>query len=171
MGFYFWKLKRSLAPQIILSNHSFYFRTSPRQSCCLLFFLPSNQAYVELRVGIKWHVCFAYVIESKTKSKQKRVIQPDQKVQVCGIYIFFLWIVDEILCMIYLSPCIFMDMGYIHILFSSSLFFSFDMPCGHVAYLLWVCIFSLSFTPFFSNMPFGHVAYLLWVCIFYFFFV
>src|SRR6185437_9810378 len=47
--------------------------------------------------------------------------------------------------------------------FSLPLFF--DTPCGCVAYLLWVCIFSL----FFFYMPCGHVAYLLWVCIFYFF--
>ena len=34
---------------------------------------------------------------------------------------------------------IFLDMGY---LFISLFFFLFDMPCEHVAYLLWVCIFS-----------------------------
>ena len=31
---------------------------------------------------------------------------------------------------------IFFGMGYIFFYF-----FIFDMPCGHVAYLLWVCIF------------------------------
>ena len=45
---------------------------------------------------------------------------------------------------------------------SSSSSFLFGMPCGHVAYLLRVCIF--------FYMPCGHVACLLWVCIFYFFF-
>ena len=57
-------------------------------------------------------------------------------------------------------PCNVFGMGYIFFL---SLSFS-DIPCGCVAYLLWVCIFSLFF-----DMPCGHVAYLLWVCIFYFF--
>ena len=57
-------------------------------------------------------------------------------------------------------PCNCFGMGYI---FFFSLFF-FDTLCGCVAYLLWVCIFSLFF-----DMPCGHVAYLFWVCIFYFF--
>ena len=68
LGFYFLKQKHSLAPQIILSNLSFCFKTSPRQSS---FLLPSNQAYVECRVGIKRHVCFAYIVKSKTRSRQK----------------------------------------------------------------------------------------------------
>ena len=59
----------------------------------------------------------------------------------------------------FVDNVLFLDMCY---LFSPSSFF--DMPCGHVAYLLWVCIF---FSSFF-DMPFGHVVYLLWVCIFYF---
>ena len=42
---------------------------------------------MELRVGAKRHVCFSYVVKSKTRSKQKRVIQPDQEVQVCGIFL------------------------------------------------------------------------------------
>ena len=42
---------------------------------------------------------------------------------------------DELLCMIHLSSLFSMDVDYL------SLFFLFDMPCGHVAYLLWVCIF------------------------------
>ena len=49
--------------------------------------------------------------------------------------------------------------GMWHTFFGYAFFY---MPCGHVAYLLWVCIF--------FYMPCGHVAYLLWVCIFYFFF-
>ena len=49
-----------------------------------------NLAYVEHRVGVKRHACFAYVAESKTRSKKKPVINLDQDVQVCGdIYIFF----------------------------------------------------------------------------------
>ena len=52
---------------------------------------------------------------------------------------FFWQRVDELLCMIHLSSLFSMDVDYL------SLFFLFDMPCGHVAYLLWVCIFSLFF--------------------------
>ena len=82
----------------------------------------------------------------------------------CKCVEYFWWIVDELLCTIYLSPCIFfLDMGYIFFLLFS---FSFNMYCGHVTYLFWVCIFSLSLALFFFVMPFGHVAYLLWVCIF-----
>ena len=51
------------------------------------FLLSSNQAYVELMVGEKRHVCFDYIVKSKTRSKQKRVIQSDQEVQVCVIFL------------------------------------------------------------------------------------
>ena len=43
---------------------------------------------MELRVGVKRHVCFACVAKSKIRSKQKRVIQYDQDVQVCGMFSF-----------------------------------------------------------------------------------
>ena len=127
------------------------------------FLLPSNHAYVELRVGVKRHVCFAYVVKSKTSSKQKRVIQPDQDVQVCGIFLVDSgWTpLDDLSLSLYI-----ISWTWAIYIFFSFLFF-FDMSCGHVAYLLWVCIFSLLF--FSIVMPFGHVAYLLWVCIFYFF--
>ena len=46
-----------------------------------------------------------------------------------------LFLVDELLCMILLSSLFSVDVDYL------SLLFFFDMPCGHVAYLLWVCIF------------------------------
>ena len=85
---------------------------------------------MELRVGVKRHACFAYVAKSKARSKKKQVINLDQDVQVCGdIYIFFLfgWTMYEPL---------FLDVGYPFLFF-----FFLDMPCGHVAYLLWVCIF------------------------------
>ena len=49
-----------------------------------------------------------------------------------GIF-FFVWRMDELLCMIHLSSLFSMDVDYL------SLFFF--MPFGHVAYLLWVCIF------------------------------
>ena len=60
-----------------------------------------------------------------------------------GIF-FCVWRMDELLCMIHLSSLFSMDVDYL------SLFFLFDMPCGHVAYLLWVCIFLFfSFLSFF----------------------
>ena len=85
---------------------------------------------MELRVGVERHACFASVAKSKTRSKQKLVIQSDQDVQVCGIF----FLVDELLCMILLSSLFSLDVDYLSLLF-------FDMPCGHVAYLLWVCNF------------------------------
>ena len=57
-------------------------------------------------------------------------------IKMCKCVYFFLQRVDELLCMIHLSFLISLDVDYLS-------FFSFDMPCGHVAYLLWVCIFSL----------------------------
>ena len=54
------------------------------------FLLSFNQAYVELRIGVERHACFAYVAKSKSRSKKKQVINLDQDVQVCGdINIFF----------------------------------------------------------------------------------
>ena len=54
------------------------------------FLLSFNQAYVELRAGVKRHASFAYVAKSKIRSKKKQVINLDQDVQVCGdINIFF----------------------------------------------------------------------------------
>ena len=55
-----------------------------------------------------------------------------------GIF-FCVWRMDELLCMIHLSSLFSMDVDYPSLFFS--LFFLFDMPRGHVAYLLWVCIF------------------------------
>jgi len=81
---------------------------------------------VELRVGAKRHIFFAYIVKSKTGSKQKRVIQSDQDVQVCEI--FFWWRVDELLCMIHLSSLFSMNVDYLS--------FFFCIPCGHVACLL-----------------------------------
>ena len=40
-----------------------------------------------LRVGVERHVCFACITKSKTRFEQKRVIQSDQDVQVCGIFL------------------------------------------------------------------------------------
>jgi hypothetical protein len=49
----------------------------------------SNQAYVELRVGIKMHTCFSHVAKSKARSRKKQVMQSDQDVQVCGNFVDF----------------------------------------------------------------------------------
>ena len=76
---------------------------------------------MELRVGVKRHVCFAYIVKSKTRSKQKRVIQSDQDVQVCGN---FWWRVDELLWMIHLSSLFSMDVDYLSLFFLSN-FLSF----------------------------------------------
>ena len=55
------------------------------------FLLLFNQAYVELRIAVERHACFACVAKSKSRSKKKRVINLDQDVQVCGdIFFFFL---------------------------------------------------------------------------------
>ena len=52
---------------------------------------------MELRVGVKRHACFAYVAESKTRSKKKQLTNLDQDVQVCGdIYISFSSWVDGV---------------------------------------------------------------------------
>ena len=76
------------------------------------FLLSSNQAYVKLRVGVKRHVCSAYIAKSKTRYKQKWVIQSNQDVQMCGIFL-----VDELLCMILLSSLFSLDGDYLSLLF------------------------------------------------------
>ena len=82
-------------------------------------------------------------------------------IKMCKCVNFFLGKrVDELLCMINLSSLFFLDVDYL------SLFFFFW-------HALWACgIPSLGMHLFLSffDMPFGHVAYLLWVCIFYFIF-
>ena len=72
---------------------------------------------MELRVGVEKHAGFASIAKSKTRSKQKQVIQSDQDVQVCGNICFFLWRMDELLCMIHLSSLFSMDVDYISLFF------------------------------------------------------
>ena len=62
----YFEIKNSLAPQIVLSNHSLFWILS-KAKLLPSFLLSSNQAYVELRVGVKRHVCFAYIVKSKNK--------------------------------------------------------------------------------------------------------
>ena len=57
------------------SNYSleslFLFQILTKVKLLPSFLISSNQAYVELRVGVKRHVCFAYIVKPKTRSKQK----------------------------------------------------------------------------------------------------
>ena len=65
----------------------------------------------------------------------------------CKCVQYFWWIVDELLCMIYLSPCIFfLDMGYIF--FFSSFFWHVLRTCGIPS--LGMHLFSFLGTLFFS---------------------
>ena len=95
-------------------------------------------------------------LSQRPDPKEKQVISLDQDVRVCGY--FFWWMVDETPLYDFSLPCNIFGMGYIflthlvgvwHTFFgyaSFLSFFFFDMPCGHVAYLLWVCIFSFFLT-------------------------
>ena len=120
LGFYFWKQKHSLCSSNYSLESLFLFWILTKAKLLPSFLLPSNQAYVELRVGVRRHVCFSYIVKPKTRSKQKRVIQPDQEVQVCEIFLVDSgWTPLDDLS---LSLCIFfLDMGYI---FFFSSFFS-----------------------------------------------
>ena len=73
------------------------------------------------------------LLSQRPDPKEKQVISLDQDVQVSG---YFWSVVDETPLYEFSLPCNIFSMGYI---FFFSLFF--DTPCGHVAYLLWVCIF------------------------------
>ena len=73
-----------LTPQIILWITLFVLYPHQGKDVVVLL-LPSTQAYVGLRVGVESHVCLACIAKSKTRSEQKRVIQSNQDVQVCGI--------------------------------------------------------------------------------------
>ena len=71
----------------LFSRIIFLFQILNKAKSLPSFLLPSNQVYVELRIGIKRHVCFTYIVKLKTKFKEKQVIQSDQEVQVCGIFL------------------------------------------------------------------------------------
>ena len=71
-----------------LTSQITLFVSDPHQGKVLALFSPIiDVAYVELRVGVERHACFASVAKSKIRSKQKRVIQSDQDVQVCGFFL------------------------------------------------------------------------------------
>ena len=80
-------------------------------------------------------------LSQRPDPKENHVISLDQDVQVCG---YFWWMVDETPLYEFSFPCNVFGMGYIFLSLSLSLSL-FDTPCGCVAYLLWVCIFSLFF--------------------------
>ena len=71
----------------LFSRIIFLFQILNKAKSLPSFLLPSNQVYVELRIGIKRHVCFTYIVKSKARSMQKRVIQPDQEVPMCEIFL------------------------------------------------------------------------------------
>ena len=79
-------------------------------------------------------------------------------IKMCKYVDFFWQRVDELLCMIHLSSLFSLDVDYL------SLFF-FLLTC---LVGMWHTFFGYASFSLFFDMPFGHVAYLLWVCIFYF---
>ena len=85
-GCFILKQRDSLAPQITLWITLFVLYPHQGKDAVVLL-LPSIQAYVGLRVGMEGHVCLACIAESKKRSEQKRVIQPDQDVQVFGLFL------------------------------------------------------------------------------------
>ena len=129
-------------------------RSSPRQSCCLFFLLSSNQAYVELRVGVKEACLILLMLLSQRLDPSRN--ESYNLIKMCKCVDFFLaeggWtpLYDQSLFFIFLEcglsffffllTCL---VGMWHTFFWYAYFFSlfFDMPFGHVAYLLWVCIF------------------------------
>ena len=126
------KQKNSLAPQIILLNHSFCSRSSPRQSCCLLF------SYHLIRLmwssGQEQRGTFALLILLSQKQDPSRN-ESYNLIKMCKCVVVFGggWINSFAWS---ISLLYFPWMWTIFLFF-----FLFDMPCRHVAYLLWVCIF------------------------------
>ena len=133
--------------------------------CAFLFHPTSNGSFfwwICRYVGYEGRLASHILLSQRPDPKEKQVISLDQDVQLCGC---FWWMVAELLCMISLSHVyIFFGMGYIS---SFSLFFLHALwACGIPSLGMHLSL-SLFFISFFY-MPFGHVAYLLWVCIFYF---
>ena len=87
----FWNKRIDLLLKLFSRIALFLFSILTKAKLLPSFLLSSNQAYVELWVGVKRHVCFAYIVKSKTRSKQKQVIQSDQDVQVCGNFFGHGW--------------------------------------------------------------------------------
>ena len=134
----YFETKNSL-PQINLSNHSFCFRSSPMQSCCLLF----SYLLIRLMWSLGWEQrgMFALLILLSQKQDPSRNVSYNL-IKMCKCVGFFLvkggWTPLH-------DPSLFFLFHGCGLSFSFSFF---DMPCGHAAYLLWVCIF-LFFNLFF----------------------
>ena len=87
--------------------------------------------------GYEGKPAFYILLSQRSDPKEKQVKNLDQ--DCASVWIFLVDGGGTPLHDFSLS-CIFFGMGYLFFL----LFF-FDMLCGHVAYLHWVCIFSLFF--------------------------
>ena len=120
------------------------FHSSPRPFYMPFFFILLLKAFfVELSVWRIWRqTCFSYLAMSKTGSKGETSHKPWSRCASVWEYLFFfVWRMDELLCMIHLSSLFSMDVDYL------SLFFSFW-------HALWACGISslrmyLSFFIFF----------------------
>jgi len=108
---------------------------------------------VGLRVGVERHVCLACIAKSKTRSEQKRVIQSDQDVQACGLYLVIHGLTllhdsfsfDISNCGLSLFSSLFLTCLCKHVFGYASFLFFFDILHEHVVYLLWVDIFYFLF--------------------------
>ena len=71
------------SPQVVLSNRSMVYVSSPRHWCFAL--LPtSNKLMWSLgRIRVK-HTCIAHIAKSNNGSMEKKFIHSDQGVHVCG---------------------------------------------------------------------------------------
>ena len=104
--------------------------------------------------------CFSHFAKSKTGSKGETSHRPWSRCASVWIFLVndgwnsFIWILPPL-------EYFFFGMGYI---FSFFLFFFFDTPCGHVAYLLWVCIFSLFFLTCLVGMWHTFFGYASFIC-------
>ena len=96
------------------------------------------------------------LLSQRPDPKAKQVINLDQDVQVCG---YFWWMMEETPLYDFSLPCIFLVWAIF-----SPFFWHALGACGLPS--LGTYLFSFLF---FFDMPWGHVAYLLWVCMFYFF--
>ena len=72
LGFYIFEIEEyTCSSNYSLESLFFLFWILTKAKLLPSFLLSSNRAYVELRVGVKRHVWFTYIVKSKTRSKQK----------------------------------------------------------------------------------------------------
>ena len=96
------------------------FHSSPRLLCTFPIHLTPNGIFLwSCRYGgYEGKLASHILLSQKPDPKEKQVINLDQDVQVSG-YFSFWWMVDELICMIPLSPffsLFFLDMGYVFLL-------------------------------------------------------